>query len=74
LEYPVNEKLRVVISVKVGDFDLDIFQILSIRIGYVISVITSVVSRWGSITCGWLRWFMHSFYFGQLVVDCLKGI
>ena len=52
-------------SIKVGDIDLDAFHVLSIEIGCVISVITSVVSRWGLITYG--------FHFGQSLFECLKG-
>jgi len=37
-------------SIKVGDIDLDVFQILSIEIKWVIGVITSVISWWSLIT------------------------
>ena len=37
-------------SIKVEDIDLDTFQILSINIGWVIDIVTSVVSQWGLIT------------------------
>jgi len=63
-----------VTSIKVGDIDLDAYQILSIEIGWVIDVVTSVVSQWGLITYGCLRWYMCVFYFGQSLFKCLKGI
>jgi len=52
-------------SLKVGNIDLNAFQILSIGIGCVLGVVTSVVSRWSLITCG--------LHFGQPFVKCLKG-
>jgi len=39
-------------SIKIGDIDLDAFQMLSIEIGWVIGVVTSIVSRWGVIAYG----------------------
>ena len=52
-------------SIKVGDIELDAFQILSIGIECVLDV-TSVVSLWGLIMC--------VLYFGQPFIECLKGI
>jgi len=54
-----------VTSIKIGDIDFDAFPILSIEIGWVIGVVTSIISRWGLIIFG--------FHSGQPFVKCLKG-
>jgi len=52
-------------TIKVGDIDLDSFQILRIRVECVISVLRRLFLGGGSITCG--------IYSDQPFVECLKG-